>query len=260
MSEDAEEVAVSNVLGNPEGVHTYVVRNLPSQTLGLDLAETTEPYFGVFVAALDAGNSFDLSYSSNENESCGLFGREDNSVANWTSKSSPIMNVLNRTEVIKTSDVGDLSVNLGEDEEICPFASRTLSPISNPAGYQFIWQDGSHQSTFQVNDYGTYWVTVVKDCLIETDSITISSAVLDSLFIPNVFTPNNGDELNQHFEIDERILGSYLAVYNRWGKQVYQSSNYQNDWDGADLPVGVYYFIVFGPCLDEKKGYVSILR
>jgi len=61
---------------------------------------------------------------------------------------------------------------------------------------------------------------------------------------PNIITPN-GDSKNDTFEI-EGILeypGSTLIVYNRWGKVVYESNDYRNSWNGADLPEGVYYFI-----------------
>lgn len=333
MVEGTEEVKVRNILGNPEGVHIYTVRDLPSQTVGLDLALVSDPYFGVFVAATDVGNTFDVSYSSSSIESCGIFVRGDNSVANWSTETSPMSAVIDRQEIIKGSEMANFEINLGDDEIICPFLPKTLSPINDPTGYEFTWQDGSKlptflatnygkywvivekdcligkdtiefsqggvgvleidlgedeivcpleprilsplsnptgfdftwhdgskQSTYQVTDYGKFWVTVESECSIGSDTLEISKPQLDSVFIPNVFTPNNGDEFNQYFEIDQRILGSYLEVYNRWGKQVYQSTNYQNDWDGADLPVGVYYFRVYGPCLEEKKGYVSIVR
>jgi gliding motility-associated-like protein len=78
--------------------------------------------------------------------------------------------------------------------------------------------------------------------------------------IPNVFTPN-GDQLNENFSIDERMIGGALMVFDRWGAKVYENSNYQNEWDGDDLPSGVYYYVLNGgDCIDQKKGTLSILR
>src|SRR5690606_40339000 len=66
-----------------------------------------------------------------------------------------------------------------------------------------------------------------------------------ALKIPNVFTPN-GDGVNDYFEI--RGLGMFpthrLTVFNRWGNEVYKSSNYQNDWNGANLSEGTYYYVL----------------
>jgi PKD repeat protein len=75
------------------------------------------------------------------------------------------------------------------------------------------------------------------------------------LIIPNVFTPGNGDDKNDAFDID--ILGFtqyHLQIYNRWGTEVYRSDRdgHGNDginWngkdhnDGPECSDGVYYFI-----------------
>ncbi|MDF9800069.1 hypothetical protein OKW21_005332 [Catalinimonas alkaloidigena] len=51
-----------------------------------------------------------------------------------------------------------------------------------------------------------------------------------------------------------------LKVYNRWGKQVYFSWTYENDWDGGDLAPGVYFYELRHLRFPyEYKGRVSIL-
>jgi hypothetical protein len=50
-------------------------------------------------------------------------------------------------------------------------------------------------------------------------------------------------------------------VYNRWGRKVFQSDNYLNDWGGDGLSDGVYYFILDVPAKPDKKhGTVTILK
>jgi len=51
------------------------------------------------------------------------------------------------------------------------------------------------------------------------------------------------------------------VIFNRWGRIVYKSSDYQNDWDGGDLPDGVYFYVLkcYGArSNDVFKGSVSI--
>ena len=58
----------------------------------------------------------------------------------------------------------------------------------------------------------------------------------------NIITPNN-DKLNDVLLIDNAALypGNQFSIFNRWGKQVYQTTNYRNDWGGDDkIAAGVY--------------------
>ena len=63
--------------------------------------------------------------------------------------------------------------------------------------------------------------------------------------VPNVITPN-GDGWNDIFMID--YLNQYdirkLTIFNRWGTMVYQSEDYQNDWDGGNVADGVYFYVL----------------
>jgi gliding motility-associated-like protein len=82
---------------------------------------------------------------------------------------------------------------------------------------------------------------------------------LETLFIPNVITPNN-DNLNEVFEIKGVEEPLHLTIVNRWGKNVYERMDYHNSWDGDNLPAGVYYYrITLGNRL-SYTGSVSILR
>lgn len=259
LNHASETVIVSDILGAPEGVHIYTVNSQPSQTGGLDILPVPDVYYGVFTAATDFDNLFTVSHTST-GEACGLGIRTDNSVSIWTDAPSTISNVSIRAELIHQANLTDvLDINLGDDVESCPFVAKTLQPLTNPSGYSFIWQDGSTQSTYQANDYGTYWVVVSKDCIFDRDTILFAKPEFGEIRIPNVFSPNE-DNLNQFFVIDNELLGSQLLVYNRWGKQVYAAINYQNNWAGEGLPQGVYYFIIKSPCVEDQKGWVSIVR
>jgi gliding motility-associated-like protein len=65
------------------------------------------------------------------------------------------------------------------------------------------------------------------------------------LEFPNIITPNN-DGYNDKFVVKglEHFLHVELVIYNRWGTKIYESSNYQNNWDGEGRSDGVYYYVL----------------
>jgi len=260
LYDSLDKVRVTNVTGNPGGLHIYKVNKFPSQRDGLNLLTVASPYYGVFVASADIDNFFDLDFLHNDMSVCRLFTRRDNSISSWRENPSILTHIAEQTELIKEPWNTFLKIDLGLDEAPCSFTAKILDPLSDTTGFEFLWQDESRRSTFEVSDFGTYWVSVDNGCATARDTLRISNVAVDGLKIPNVFTPN-GDLLNQFFEIDQRMLGGYLVIYNRWGKEVYQSSNYQNDWDAADMPSGVYFYsLKGGECIQEKRGTLSILK
>ncbi len=65
------------------------------------------------------------------------------------------------------------------------------------------------------------------------------------LDFPNVITPN-GDGINDNLVIaNGNDIPNKIVVFNRWGKKVFEQTDYQNDWDGGDLSEGTYYYIFY---------------
>jgi gliding motility-associated-like protein len=85
--------------------------------------------------------------------------------------------------------------------------------------------------------------------------------------VPNGFTPD-GDNYNDLFVIPG--LGQYtqveLEIFNQYGNRVYQSKNYQNDWDGTSSESGAplnddtYFYVLTLDGKTTKQGYVYINR
>ena len=116
---------------------------------------------------------------------------------------------------------------------------------------------------------GTYQVqltqnqTAVNTCVGAVASVFHEAIIIEptfgcGLYVPNIFTPN-GDGSNDSFEIRNLPANAKLIVTNRWGKQVFSSSNYQNDWNGNDAIDGVYFYQLQ---VDGEKytGWVEIMR
>jgi gliding motility-associated-like protein/uncharacterized repeat protein (TIGR01451 family) len=88
---------------------------------------------------------------------------------------------------------------------------------------------------------------------------------VNPLIIPNAFTPN-GDGVNDTFVIPglDTYTQNEIVIINRWGNNVYEKKNYQNDWTGNGLPEGTYFYVLkvftVGGVWDSYKGYVTLLR
>jgi gliding motility-associated-like protein len=83
--------------------------------------------------------------------------------------------------------------------------------------------------------------------------------------ISSLFTPNN-DGMNDYWFIPNLVeYGKVeVTVYNRFGKAVYHSDGYKNDWDGTwngyPLPSASYYYIIKSSEKGIIKGVVNIVR
>lgn len=86
--------------------------------------------------------------------------------------------------------------------------------------------------------------------------------------IPNVITPN-GDGKNDKFKVEhiEYFPGTSLRVYDRWGKLVFDQSDYDSyqstngGWDPSDLASGTYFYELLIPQVKKKEtGYLEILK
>ncbi|GAA4306167.1 gliding motility-associated C-terminal domain-containing protein [Nibribacter koreensis] len=77
--------------------------------------------------------------------------------------------------------------------------------------------------------------------------------------MPNIFTPN-ADGINDTFVQRFSCLPTSLTVYNRWGKQVYENKDYQQNWTGDNLSEGTYFYLLKDTAGNTAKGWVEIVR
>ncbi|MBK9285893.1 MAG: gliding motility-associated C-terminal domain-containing protein [Sphingobacteriaceae bacterium] len=95
----------------------------------------------------------------------------------------------------------------------------------------------------------TYTVIVVDPATGCTASDTVRVVLYPQIIIPNGFSPN-GDTKNDKWVIDniQQFPENTVEVYNRWGELLFYRKNYQSDFDGRfngkDLPVGTYYYVI----------------
>jgi gliding motility-associated-like protein len=90
------------------------------------------------------------------------------------------------------------------------------------------------------------------------------------LLIPNIITPGNEDSANDKFiiqygDIPGETPATYgfktsVIIYNRWGNKVYESVDYQYDWDGSGLAAGVYYYEVTVDHHATCKSWIQLVK
>ena len=102
----------------------------------------------------------------------------------------------------------------------------------------------------------------INDCVFqETLNVPLRPAIVPY----NAFTPNN-DGVNDNWKIDgiTQWPNAQIYVYSRWGTKVFQTINYNNDWDGDDLPAATYYYVIeLNPLdfnIEPYTGSVTIIR
>lgn len=91
---------------------------------------------------------------------------------------------------------------------------------------------------------GVYQFFVSDQCGYK-DSIEVEFNIVDcKIIVPNVLTIN-GDGKNELFKINglDNFPNSTLYVYNRWGKKIFESSNYKNDWS-PNVNSGTYFYVL----------------
>jgi gliding motility-associated-like protein len=152
----------------------------------------------------------------------------------------------------------------------CIGSSDTLR-INAICAMQYSWigsniiPDKLNDSTFVVvyNTLGNYDFKLKATSPGFSDSTAFKVEVKDCFHQPpfaeikisNLITAN-GDGKNDYFEIANSLSDIHVEIYNRWGKNIFENSNYKNDWQGED---GLYYYFLK---VDEKtyKGWLQVVR
>ena len=179
-----------------------------------------------------------------------------------------------------------ISFDLSVDEYDCLVneGSVTLGNITGASDTDFdftIFSNGatltqgvilkSSTATFNIENLllGDYEIQLsqnqqaVNGCLGIVNSQRIDFSIAEPsggcpVIIPNIFTPN-GDGSNDFFEIRNLPASSTLSITNRWGKEVYSSSDYQNNWTAENISDGIYYYRLVAEG-EAMTGWVEILR
>jgi gliding motility-associated-like protein len=152
-----------------------------------------------------------------------------------------------------------LILNLGLDTFICPGDFMTITPGGNFVSYS--WLPGQQISkSITVNQPGTYIVTVVdSNGCVASGSRLVQDFCPTQIYVPNAFTPNS--MWNETFNAyGENIESFHMYVFDRWGEQIFESTDISQGWDGnykgEYCQQGVYVWLIDYKLYD----YVDLLK
>ena len=127
-------------------------------------------------------------------------------------------------------------------------------------------------------DYIFTYTDATSECLSGTEftiSLNDDCGVcdnLDNVIISKAVTPN-GDQDNEYFTIEGIENCGFtveVEIFNRWGAKIYESKDYQNNWNGfahsnsvggsGNVPAGTYYYIInlVGSAFKPYVGYLYV--
>ena len=179
-----------------------------------------------------------------------------------------------KTSSFKVTVSPGVTVNAGPDQTILQGQSVQLQGSGTSGTYLFSPSAGlsstsilNPTATPTVTTTYTLRITTAQGCT-GTDDVIIN--VVPYCVKPlNAFSPN-GDGINDTWFITDGncLKLAEVMVYNRYGSKVFESKNYQNDWNGTyqgkPLPDGTYYYVINYTLLNNQlvpvKGDVTILR
>jgi gliding motility-associated-like protein len=160
-------------------------------------------------------------------------------------------------------------ISLGGDIDTCfPQGISLPNGLIKGIGYSFLWNTGSTDSAMYITKPGFYKVQLTNVCGVATDSMNFNQHNC-KIWFPNAFSPN-GDGHNDFIKLLGDIKGVSrfdVIIYNRWGQNVYRSSNPYDGWDGTQkgqpCEIGTYYYmlrVVYNRKEEVMKGGIELVR
>jgi gliding motility-associated-like protein len=171
-------------------------------------------------------------------------------------------------------------------EEVCSTNNVALSVINDDANdnLTYVWSPANAfvDNTLAAPDYleelGSQTVTVTATNQFgceATESLTISCSFDDctpnDVYLPNFFSPNgdnSNDVVRLRSKFIEELLEVELMIYNRWGEEVFRTTDKFAEWDGTfrgeQLAPDVYGFWLRYTCPEGeptiRRGNITLMR
>lgn len=180
-----------------------------------------------------------------------------------------------------TITVNKIKADAGPDRTIADGARTMLGGPGTTEGpeYTHFWfPDQFISNTVVTNpvvnppfDY-TYYLRVTdnKGC-VDVDTVVVRVGC-DGINLPNAFAPESANPVTRRFGLLNKqfVKLNYFRIYDRWGKEVFSTTDLTKQWDGTvngtPAPYGVYIWELDAVCGGEESrrlkesGNVTLIR
>lgn len=193
-------------------------------------------------------------------------------VSNSTCSPPPITQTMSKLGV-------DIAI-LADDPLIIQGEELTLETevtISGTGGVGYNWSPASRLSCTNCPnpiaspiETTTYVVTATPNngCEEATDTVTVRVDIDRSVFVPNIFTPNDDGQNDYLIATSKNIESINMQVFDRFGAKIFQTQNIGDWWDGRynNRPVGTGVYIYFMDVTFQDgsqrqfNGHVTLVR
>lgn len=174
--------------------------------------------------------------------------------------------------------VSKVKSDAGPDRTLSDGATTLLGGPNTSIGvnYTYNWTPNRYLSSDAITnptatppfDY-TYYLQV-KDTsgCVAIDTVVVSVGCND-VNLPNAFAPEGRNSQSRFGLANSQIIKlSFFSIYDRWGKEVFTTTDPTKEWDGKVngdyAPMGVYVWNVDGFCNSgkrlKKQGNVTLIR
>ena len=147
------------------------------------------------------------------------------------------------------------NISAGDDQTVM---EATVVTLSATGGSNYVWSPGSFlndstsasPTTVPLMDDVTFSLTnTTDDGCITTDQVAINVFTESIILVPSGFSPNQ-DGINDVLRMTTLNVSELktFIVYNRWGQEVFSTTNLTDGWDGTfngkEQEVGVYVYFI----------------
>jgi gliding motility-associated-like protein len=152
----------------------------------------------------------------------------------------------------------------------CPNTGGVIRAEGPPPSSLIQWSTGERGRQIQVFEEGWVWAEYSDRCAPQRDSIYMYMEDCGPrIFVPNAFAPT-GNNRNERFVIQGSGIRTFeMRVFNRWGQQIFHTTDINNSWDGTFngelVQMSSYVYIITYTGFDsnrtyEERGNINVIR
>lgn len=124
---------------------------------------------------------------------------------------------------------------------------------------------------YTFREFGNYKIVleVADQSSVCAEIASVEFSVLDSkLEIPNYFSPDNQNGINEFKVLHRSLLKYKCTIFNRWGNKLFETTDPDKGWDGKYngryVDTGAYYYVIVAEGSEGHKykesGAINVLR